>query len=302
MRAAIAKYGMKLATRDGKEGILASKATTAKQIETVKEVVSKLGRDNLIAELKVIAAEQAAANEVRQQELKAREAERQRIDQKYIDVMNLEAEKLRKEIPHEHVEVTAKQIGDSDGHPLMKYFVGDLEVNWRDINVIGWAHAIRDGAMGAFAQVCIASLPQTRLQELIVESEAREKEAAERKLAAEKAKEEREAFRKTMTVTIIKSGSHRGEDGNDPYAVVSITDGSETLRFSCRNIFDFGYVVNPEYAVAPGLEKGGLRNKDAWKTFEDGKGWYDVRPLTEFEKKALDYLYEFSPIATSIRM
>lgn len=155
--------------------------------------------------------------------------------------------------------------------------------------------------------------------------------------AAKKAEEARrqvklEAERAAISIKILKQGKVSGGDGPDYYADVTISDlqTGESAKFSCRNIFDFGYVINPLYAVAEGLEPGGLATKvklnelDAtvaayatasseasetkedeiwcWQTFESGKGWYNVRPLTEFEIKAIRYLGRFSPVSTEIRL
>lgn len=61
----------------------------------------------------------------------------------------------------------------------------------------------------------------------------------------------------------------------------------ETLSFLERDIFDFGRVVNPNYAIAPGVV-GGLsdlndNNVLVWMAFAKGSGWQEVRPLTENE-------------------
>ncbi len=46
-------------------------------------------------------------------------------------------------------------------------------------------------------------------------------------------------------------------------------DNNRTLQFSERNIFDYGRVINPMYAVAPGLEPGGLCNvRDGVRVWE----------------------------------
>jgi hypothetical protein len=55
------------------------------------------------------------------------------------------------------------------------------------------------------------------------------------------------------------------------------------------------------YPIADGIE-GGLERKGFWQDFKEGIGWSNVRELTEFEKKALKYLREFSPIDTEIRL
>lgn len=87
-------------------------------------------------------------------------------------------------------------------------------------------------------------------------------------------------------------------------AMVEVTArvGGQTLAFVCRNVFDVGYVVNPNYSVAPGLKPGGIANAGQWMNYTDGQGWQPVRALTDFEKKAQHYLTDFSPIRTAMRM
>lgn len=49
------------------------------------------------------------------------------------------------------------------------------------------------------------------------------------------------------------------EDGQVNAYIHSVTlSNGRTLQFSERNIFDFGRVINPNYAIAEGREKGGL--------------------------------------------
>jgi hypothetical protein len=95
-----------------------------------------------------------------------------------------------------------------------------------------------------------------------------------------------------------------GEEGRDPSALVEIRiDGGEPIRFNCRNIFDVGYVVNPAYSIAPGMEPGGLANKGQWETFNADKGgWYSVRDLTPDETRALAHLYLYPPVYDGIIM
>ncbi len=127
----------------------------------------------------------------------------------------------------------------------------------------------------------------------------------EEKAAREKAEREtKEAVLKAaVKCEVIKEGRHRGEE-LDPYAIVRMTstETGEVLEFNCRNVFDVGYVINPTYSVAKGLEPGGLCIENKWQTFESGKGWYDVRELTEFEKLCIEYLYTFPPVSTSVRL
>lgn len=130
------------------------------------------------------------------------------------------------------------------------------------------------------------------LDKLLKEAEEREKESAERKI-----------FKESMILKILKKGTDNDGDGTDFYVNVSLEDAAthEKLKFVCRNIFDFGYVVNPDYEIVKG-KKGGIENDGMWQTFEEKGGWKDIRPLTDFEKKCLNYLYKFSPIGTSIRL
>jgi len=116
--------------------------------------------------------------------------------------------------------------------------------------------------------------------------------------------------KKDMIVKIIKKGATKSE-AIDPYVIVEVTDveTQEKGVFKCRNIFDFGYVINPCYPVAPGLEPGGLACRDKktgkwyWEHFDvEKRKWNTVREMTEFEKKAYQYLKKFPPIYPDIRM
>lgn len=123
----------------------------------------------------------------------------------------------------------------------------------------------------------------------------KEKRAAEEETAKAKAE---------MKVEVLKKGTENSCEGPTYYANVKITDSStgESLNFVCRNIFDFGYVINPDYAVAEGVEKGGLENNGKWQSFNGKEGWCDVRELTELEKKCINYLHKFPPVYTGINM
>lgn len=166
--------------------------------------------------------------------------------------------------------------------------------------VDGWGYLVRDEVVEALGKEFTYAAAVEYAQPAI---DAAAKKAAEQ---AEK-KAQREIEKATMIVKILRQNP--GEEGEDPSADVEITDSEtgETARFSCRNIFDFGYVVNPLYSVGHGLKPGGLAKKNEngkwiWQDFESERSWYDVRPLTPFEVKALDYLRKFSPVPTGIRM
>lgn len=107
----------------------------------------------------------------------------------------------------------------------------------------------------------------------------------------------------SLHLEIISSGEENGSDGSDYFAKVKVSDKDtgESLKFICRNIFDFGYVVNPLYKIAEGID-GGVSNEGNWEVFESSKGWYPVRKLSEFETRCLDYLNKFPPITKKIRL
>jgi len=132
------------------------------------------------------------------------------------------------------------------------------------------------------------------LIQILAEMEAEEK----------REREEREARRNSLKCEVLKQKKVRGGDGIDLCALVHLTDPKtgESLQFECRNIFDVGYVINPNYPIAEGMEPGGIEIEGKWHDFDEHKGWYPVRELTEFEKRCLAYLREFPPIYNGIRM
>ena len=107
-----------------------------------------------------------------------------------------------------------------------------------------------------------------------------------------KAIEEREARRKECSMTTrLEKVKDEGGITTTAHHTVTLPTG-ESFKFTDRNIFDFGRVINPEYEIAPG-KKGGLRDGDNWTTFVNGDGWIIVRPLTAAEKAAMNYVTEF---------
>ena len=63
--------------------------------------------------------------------------------------------------------------------------------------------------------------------------------------------------------------------------------GGETLKFTERNVFDVGVVINPDYPIKPGHRSGGIAIEEdgvlQWSGFEKA-GTSMMRPLTENEK------------------
>jgi hypothetical protein len=80
------------------------------------------------------------------------------------------------------------------------------------------------------------------------------------------------------------------------------------FNFSERNVFDFGRVINPEYAVLPGGKSGGIPNiidgKYYWMLFDEDKGgWNKAREVVGDELIALSAVKELGLYADQgIRM
>jgi len=142
---------------------------------------------------------------------------------------------------------------------------------------------------------------QVKLSDLINKKEIKMlQEEAEKEMER---KEKMEKERKSLSLKILKNGQNEGSDGTDFYTIVQLTnpETGETLKFNCRNVFDVGYVINPEYEIEKGI-KGGMVSDDKWQAFDHKKGWHSVRKLTEFEKKCIDYLHRFPPLDTEARL
>ena len=160
---------------DGKECV---------KIHASKEEIAWVGdhKAEVIAQIKRQAVENAELKERWAAEREAKAAE----DQQYLDKMNAEAEALIAQIPADHVQVTVEQTGDMDGDPILRYSVDGFEINWSEVNMLGCAEAVREGAWGAFATVRIASISRQRLEELKAESVQKDAERAEKAAAREK--------------------------------------------------------------------------------------------------------------------
>lgn len=174
------------------------------------------------------------------------------------------------------------KANNSDVRPILEDKLQQYETDggWDDYNI--------------YAEYKVSMKEFEGIVNKIYDSFEEEREA--RKIAEERWKEEedrrkaeREFRRATMEVTILESGKEGGseEEGPDLYANVEILDKKtgEKKQFSCRNLFDFGYVVNPLYSIDEGLEPGGMAEKDYWQIYEKGQGWVNIRKITEIEKK-----------------
>lgn len=114
---------------------------------------------------------------------------------------------------------------------------------------------------------------------------AKEKQAELKRLAREREKSE-------MDVRVIRKVLGKGQA--DSYAEVEVTDvkTGESGKFVCRNIFDFGYVINPFKGEGIPVKRG---SDWYWRGKTDKK-------MTDFEVKAVSYLFKFPPISKGLRM
>lgn len=123
----------------------------------------------------------------------AKRAEEKAADQPLLDEMNKRVDVLKSQMPANHVLVNVEQTGDLDGDPILKYTVDDIKLSWQDVNHIGWASAVRPGAMGAFESVCVCSIDADKLAEI------KSRQLEETRIKAEK----RAAREKELTETVI---------------------------------------------------------------------------------------------------
>lgn len=118
-------------------------------------------------------------------------------------------------------------------------------------------------------------------------------------IAEEKMIEEERLKENTRLNSLISCINHEVKEIQDEGGMTHLHrytlkhNNGETLKFSVRNIFDFGVVINPDYEVIPGM-KGGLaadhNNALTWHDFRSGEGWVPVRELTEAERDMLRWL------------
>jgi hypothetical protein len=107
-----------------------------------------------------------ARNAIRTAKHAAEKAAQDAIDNELLDVMNAKAATLIAQIPADHVRVTVKKIGDADGDPILEYAANGVKLGWHDVTIIGWASAIRPGALGSFAEICVASIDREKLEQI----------------------------------------------------------------------------------------------------------------------------------------
>lgn len=169
-----------------------------------------------------------------------KKAKQDAIDAVEIEKMEKDMIELRKKIPAGAIEVSAKEIGRSDGIPIMEYTANGVEISWRDIVSIGWASAIRPGALGAFREKCIAYIMPEKLEEIVsgieekktqAEGKARQEQEKIESLAKEaKETNTKKLLRSWMTSDCMNKSN---ECSFDRAAEYILPDGKRKIEYTC---------------------------------------------------------------------
>ena len=194
----------------------------------------KAAKPEIIAELKRQQEERKVAQAAREAKWAEQRAAQDAIDAPLLVAMAERANELRAQIPADHIEVVAKQTGDMDGDPIMQYTVDGVILNWQDVNHIGWASAIRPGAMGSFASIQICSISKDKLEQI----KADRLSAETKKEAEKKAKEDR-------VNTIFATAKETGEKQYIKHYMANCNDPREECSTD----------VVTEYAMPDGTKK-----------------------------------------------
>ena len=227
---AIKKYSITLAEKDGKEVL---KLQMPKSQKVVTEITA--AKEEIIVELKHQQEERKIAQIEREAKWAKQREEQDAIDKPLLEAMHKKADELRATIPSDHIEVITDQTGDLDGDPILKYTADGIEINWQDVNHIGWASAIRPGALGSFASIKICSISKEKLEQI--------KTA---KINSKNQKEKEEQIETDRITAIFAKAKETGEkqyithytaDCNDPHEECStdiitewaMPDGTKTI-------------------------------------------------------------------------
>jgi hypothetical protein len=137
------------------------------------------------------------------------------------------------------------------------------------------------------------------------EQKKREKEKAEReaKIAKREAERNRVLSQVREVNTVAKEIVDEGGKTTQYIHAITTHDGN-VYKFSDRNVFDVGRIINPMYDVDGHsgcicLNENGVHY---WQHFVNGKGWATIRPLNDDELVALEVLQWVGFANARIRM
>lgn len=141
----------------------------------------------LVAEYTRLEAEKRAAREAR---WAAKRAADEAVDQIELDKMSAKVAELVAQIPDTHIRVTVTKTGDLDGDPILEFEAENVKLSWSQVEKVGWAGAIRPGALGAFAEEWICMISRDKLAGIAVEQGVKIAEKEAKKAARRKELEE----------------------------------------------------------------------------------------------------------------
>jgi len=158
-------------------------ATIGKKMSKTQMAAVVAAKPEIIAALLQQAEDRKTAQAAREAKWAEQRAAQDAIDAPLLAAMHAKADELRAQIPADHVEVIAEQTGDLDGTPTMQYTANGEIVSWYDVTVIGWASAIRPGALGSFASIQVCSISKDKLEQIKTDKIAAENKKADEKKA-----------------------------------------------------------------------------------------------------------------------
>ena len=136
-------------------------------------------------------------------------------------------------------------------------------------------------------------------------AEQAEKEA--KKQAKIEAYEKEKALALAGVTWDIKEHEWVDEGGPTKRYIHTITVNGKTYRLQEQNLFDVGRLINPCYAIKPGISSGGMFYRDennipCWRRFQPNDATV-CRPLEEDELRAYEIVLKYGKFAKSrIRM
>ena len=143
-----------------------------------------------------------------------------------------EAAEIAKKIPAGHIQVTVTKTGSYDGDDFYDYFADGTKLSHGDIDIVGWANAIRPGAWGAFDTICVASISPEKLADVRAARAAIEAEAAAKtaQVAADRAAKFAQARTSGQPVVLtsysVDCNDRRLECSTDIITVCAMPDGT----------------------------------------------------------------------------
>ena len=136
-------------------------------------------------------------------------------------------------------------------------------------------------------------------------AEQAEKEA--KKQAKIEAYEKEKALALDGVTWDIKEREWVDEGGDTKLYIHTITVNGKTYRLQEQNLFDVGRLINPCYAIKPGISSGGMFYRDennipCWRRFQPNDATV-CRPLEEDELRAYEIVLKYGKFTKSrIRM